>query len=336
MSGVLGPSASPIPATHARRVTGGDSSLGPMQAPSTVGDLLRDISRELARAFDDVTLPAALEHALRPVKPTATTMEAVLWPHGHVRTVVLAGPEVLRDPLGLGIRRFAERANVPVANTWGAKGVFNWDSPHHMGTCGLQEEDFELLGFADYDLIVATGIDPAESPEDRFALAPVVHIPPSVLAKTMAPRLHQEIPGNALYERIAAVAQPGYVDDSYPRHPARAVMDLKQSLAAEAIVCGQPGPAGLWLARTFPTDRPGSVCVPAVPKPGIAAALALAASLRGRTAVAVTAAPVDDTTRAIVAAAPDAFRLEVWGDDVDWTRTEQLIDAAGPVLAWRA
>ena len=41
--------------------------------------------------------------------------------------------------------------------------VFNWDSPHHMGTCGLQADDFALLGFAEYELIVASGIDPLES-----------------------------------------------------------------------------------------------------------------------------------------------------------------------------
>ncbi len=111
-------------------------------------------------------------------------------------------------------------------------------------------------------------------------------------------------------------------------------MDLKQSLDPETMVFGQPGPAGLWLARTFPTDRPGSICVPAVSRPGIAAALALAATLAGQDAVAITTDPVDDATREILEAAPDAIRVEAWGDDVDWTRTSDLIEAAGPVVAW--
>jgi acetolactate synthase-1/2/3 large subunit len=335
ISGVFGPSDSPTPTAHTRRDTGRDSSLELVLPQRTVGDLLRDVSPDLAREFDDVAVPAAVEYALRPKDPVAVTMQGYLWPHGAVRTVVLAGPEVLRDPIGLGIRRFAEAANVPVANTWGAKGVLNWDSPHHMGTCGLQADDFDLLGFARYELIVATGIDPLESPEGRFGLAPVVHISPHVLSKTVEiPRLNDEIPGNDLYRRIAAVAQPGYADDSYPRHPARAVIDLKQSLDHDTIVFGQPGPAGLWLARTFPTDRPGSICVPSVSRPGIAAALALAATLRGKQAVAVTTDPVDDTTRAVLDAAPDAIRIETWGDDVDWSRTADLIEAAGPVVAW--
>ena len=313
-----------------------------MSAPETVGDLLRATSGDLARHFDDIPLPAALECALRANTGTGTctatteTPAATAWPHGVVRTVVLAGPEVLRTPAGIdSVRRFAQRANVGVANTWGAKGVLRWDSPHHLGTCGLQADDFALLGFADYDLIVATGVDPAESPEERFGLAPITYVAPEVLGEMVdVPRLADEIPTNDLYGRIAAIAQPGYVDESFPRHPARAVKDLKQSLGPETIVFGDPGPAGLWLARTFPTDRPGSICVPAVARPGIAAALALGALSLGLDVVAVTTDPMDEVTRAVMDVAPSRLRLECWGDDVDWTATHELVDAAGPVVAW--
>ena len=332
--GVFGPSDSPTPTTHTRRDTGRDSSLGAVPDPRTISELLRDVSPDLAREFDDVGVPAALDFRLQ--GPFALAAIASYWPHGSERSAVLAGPEVLRVPGAIeGVRRFAATANVPVANTWGAKGVFNWDSPHHMGTCGLQADDFALLGLADYDRIVATGIDPLESPEERFGLAPVLYVEPGSFWHFIdVPRMNDEIPPNDLYGRIAGVAQPGYVDDSFPRHPARAVMDLKRSLGPDALVFGQPGPAGLWLARTFPTDRPGSICVPSVSKPGIATALALAATLHGIDAVAVTTDPVDETTRAVLDAAPDAIRIEAWGDDVDWSRTKDLIDAAGPVVAW--
>ena len=299
----------------------------------TIGDLLRDLSPELAREFDDVEVPAAFDVAVG--TPWYRTSELVEYSIHGERIVILAGPGVLRGHLP-GLRAAAAHFNAPVANTWGAKGAFAWDSPHHMGTCGLQADDFTLLGFSDYDLILATGIDPVESPPERYALAPVVEVPPKFLETlpTYTDPRSLPIEPNNLYARIAAVAQPGYVDESLPRHPARAVMDLKQSLDPDAIVFGQPGPAGLWLARTFPTNQPGSICVPAVSKPGIAAALALAATLRGKNAIAVTTDPVDETTRAVLDAAPDPIRVEVWGDDVDWTRTKDLIEAAGPVVAW--
>jgi thiamine pyrophosphate-dependent acetolactate synthase large subunit-like protein len=253
---------------------------------------------------------------------------------------MLVGPGILEQRAVDGLREFAAAAHVGVANTWGAKGVFAWDSPHHLGTCGLQARDFELLGFADLDRLWVSGIDEHESPVARFDLgAPVVAIAPDRLA-TFAPHVARSsfsIDRPPLFDRLAAVAQPGYVDERFPRHPARAVIELKQAMPADGIVTADPGPAGLWVARTFPTDRPGTVVVPAVNVPGIGAAVALAAALHGRRATAVTVAPVDDTTRAVVDLASTLhlpLTLDVWDDDVDLTLTDLLVDAAGPVVAW--
>ena len=52
-----------------------------------------------------------------------------------------------------------------------------------MGTCGLQARDFELLGFADFDVILATGIDEAESPWERFALTRAIEVAPAYLGE---------------------------------------------------------------------------------------------------------------------------------------------------------
>jgi thiamine pyrophosphate-dependent acetolactate synthase large subunit-like protein len=266
-----------------------------------------------------------------------------------------------------GLRELALTANIPVANTWGAKGVFPWDSPHHMGTCGLQARDFELLGFADYDTIVATGIDPEESPQERFALAPVVEVPPTKLgelAREVTPAADPISP-NELYQRLSKVAQPGFVDDRVPLHPARAVADLRAALPAEGVITADPGWAGLWVARTFPTTDPGTVIVPATRARGIAAALALVVALRGLPAMAVTTEPLDHTTLAVLELATElgaSLVVDVWGAGgpvrragdhlahletavsepgvtildvpVDASLTRKLVDAAGPVVAW--
>jgi thiamine pyrophosphate-dependent acetolactate synthase large subunit-like protein len=310
----------------------------------TVGDLLRDVSRDLEGAFDAVPIPGAFRYALDLAAPdhgrdggAAAVLEP---PRG--RTAMLVGPGILEQRAVDGLRAFAAAAYVGVANTWGAKGVFPWDSPHHIGTCGLQARDFELLGFADLDLLWVSGIDERESPPARYDLgAPVVAIAPDLLAPlaTRIARSSYPIDRPPLFERLAAVAQPGYVDERVPRHPARAVMDLKQGLSPGALVTAEPGPAGLWVARTFPTDGPGTVVVPAVAAPGIAAALGLAAARAGRPATAVTVAPVDEVTAAIAALADERglpLTLEVWGDDVDLSLTDLLVEAAGPVVAWAA
>jgi hypothetical protein len=336
-----------------------------------VGELLRDAAAgtdvgRVAEAFDHVEVPASLAHAfgLEP-EDDHGSVEPVEVPGGRV--VVLAGPGVVASGNIDGLRAIAAGGNLPIANTWGAKGVLPWDSPHHMGTCGLQARDFELLGFADYDAIVATGIDPRESAPEQFSLAPVIDIPPGDLGRLAeeTARSAEPIAANELYERLSAIAQPGFTDDRVPLHPARAVGDLRAVLPPGGVVTADPGLAGLWVARTFPTTEPGTVVVPALATPGIAATLALVSALRGLPAVAATTEPLDHTTLAVLELATElaaAFVLDVWGpggsirraDDhlellqaasrepgvsivdapVDRSLTRKLVDAAGPVVAW--
>src|SRR6266480_4643659 len=208
----------------------------------TVGILLRagaagrDVG-STADQFDRVEVPAAMAYALGLDPDQDTTAEGASLPDGRI--VVLAGPGVVGTRSIDGLRAFAAAANVPVANTWGAKGVLPWDSPFHMGTCGLQARDFELLDFASYDAIVATGTD-------------------------------------------------------------LAVADVRAASPTGGVVVADPGVAGLWVARTFPTTAPGSVVVPAIATPGIAAALGLVAALRGIPAIAVTTEPLDPTTLGVL------------------------------------
>jgi thiamine pyrophosphate-dependent acetolactate synthase large subunit-like protein len=319
----------------------------------------------IADEFDRVEVPAAMAYALGldPDQDPAGHADAL--PDG--RLVVLAGPGVVGTRSVDGLRAFAAAANVPIANTWGAKGILPWDSPHHMGTCGLQARDFELLDFASYDAIIATGTDLAESPEERFGLAPIVDIPPTALGRLadQVTPAREPIRSNDLYTRLSAVAQPGYGDDRVPLHPARAVADVRAAAPAGGVIVGDPGVAGLWVARTFPTTEPGTIVVPATPTAGIAAALALVAALRGLPAVAVTTEPLDLSTLGVLELATElgaALAIDVGGsggpvrraDDhlehlhaaarepgvtivdvpVDLSFTRELVDAAGPVVAW--
>jgi hypothetical protein len=311
---------------------------------ASIGHVLRPYDAEVAGWFDDVPTPYPLQdHGMPWVTRFVGTPDWTSGPLGDpdARIVILAGPAATTEAWAL--HSLAVHLGAPVANTWGAKGIYPWDDPHHMGTCGLQRDDFALLGFADYDLVLAIGVDPAESPAERYSLTETRTVPverdffEAIRAQT--PRRHFEATPNDLYGRLAAIAQPGYVDESFPRHPARAVMDLKQSLGPDTRVTAQPGAVGLWVARTFPTDRMGSVLVPAHDRPGVAAAVGLVSALQGTATVTVVRGPVDEATATILDLARDhdlPLRPEVWDDDVDWTRTEDLLAAAGPVVAWTA
>ncbi|MBM3671737.1 MAG: hypothetical protein FJW86_06100 [Actinobacteria bacterium] len=261
-------------------------------------------------------------------------------PEHRGRIVVLAGPGVIDDNAIHGLRHFAAAGQLGVANTWGAKGVFAWDSPHHLGTCGLQARDFELLGFGSADLIVATGIDERESPTDRFALAPVEVVAPTELEAFAGDYVATDPVPNDLYPRLAAVAQPGYLDEKVPLHPARAVSDLGDALPGDGLVVADPGVAGLWVARTFPTPpldagAPRRVIVPAEPAPGVAVTLACEAARAGRPAIAVTTAPVDDATLATIppAGSKAALLIVVWGERGDVRRADDHLELVAGALA---
>jgi len=284
-----------------------------------------------------------------------------------MRVMVLAGPGVMASNAVEGLRALAERAGIGVLNTWGAKGLFEWQSPYHLGTAGLQERDFELGGLPEADLVLATGVNTYEAPPERwFHLAPSVTVPPRALAALADawPFAPGEPERPALYTRLAEVVGELYADDRVPLSPGRAVADLKAALPPGGLVCADPGLAGLWVARTFPTSEVGSVLVPNVREPGGAAWAALSAARVGRPAVAVTTSPMDlETDQALAYAAASGIPLviEVWGEGtmssaavhrdlltralandrthvvpvpVDWSDTDRLIAVAGDVVAW--
>ena len=232
----------------------------------------------------------------------------------------LVGPGVLNHLDGL--HAAAERVGVAVINTWGAKGVFRFDSPYHGGTAGLQERDFELAGLAHVDVLVTSGLDPAEVTRAPWeGQAEVVDVAPDELADLARtwPHLRGEPVRPRLYTELAAVVGPMYQDPSSP--PARA-QAMSETLPADGIVVATPGLVGFWVARTWPTTVPGSVVVPAAAAAGVAEEVAARAAASGRPTALVTAA----------AASVDGVEVIVWDDDL--TIPDALLDVAGPLVAW--
>ncbi len=225
---------------------------------------------------------------------------------------MLVGPGVVRDGCVAGLQAFARRVGCGVVNTWGAKGVFRWDDPLHFGTAGLQARDFELAGLGEVDVLVTSGLDPAEVTSRPWeGKAEVIDVAPSDLATIALDLPPGSLERPALYTALAAVVGPMYEQPGSP--PARAAA-LAAALPSDGLVVAEPGLVGFWVARTFPTSQPGSVLV------GDAAAATAAAAKRPVTFV--TATPVD---------VPGAG-VDVW-DDVDLDPSA-LIEVAGEIVAW--
>jgi hypothetical protein len=316
----------------------------------------------------ELDLDAPAPDGLAPVDLAEDTPASTLSPDmADVRTLVLAGPGVLRAGAVEGLREVAERLGCGVVNTWGAKGVYRWDSPYHFGTAGLQERDAELAGLTDAELVITTGLDPNEMPVESWATGPVLDVDPRKLAAlTYRWELSaRALTRPALYERLSSALAPLYASDESPLSPARAAADLGALRPEGGLVAADPGPAGLWIARTLPTTEPASVVVPALFVRGFALAAAAVAALDGRPSIAVVNAPIDAATAELLALAEHwgvDVVLELWGADVqvdspvarsdaltaairasgvsvvqtpvEFAHTKTLVEAAGPVVAW--
>jgi len=275
--------------------------------------------------------------------------------------LVFIGPGVVRRGQVEAVRRLAALGHLGVSNTWGAKGVIAWDSPHHLGTVGLQARDYELGGFTDPALIIGIGVDADESPWSRWALAPTVELAPEQLDDLLAawvrpPQADIVLP--PLFGELSAVCQPSYQNPSRPLHPGRAIIETKGILGPGDRVAADPGgDLGLWVGRAFPTSELGSVVVPATVAEDFAVTAALAAALRPEPQRVVAITHRAESAMAELAASFGVRpTVAVWGDagdiarpddlgpalaaggtvrvPVDMSRTAELVAVAGPRIAW--
>ena len=275
-----------------------------LPALSSSGDVELRIALDPDQPVEDsVPPPVAPDDTW--LEPTEETVEAT---GAATNLVVLAGPGVIRDGAVPGLHDLAISAGVGVLNTWGAKGVFDWRSRHHLATVGLQADDFVLSELDRADLIIATGLDPAESPDDRWRLAPALTVPPAglaPLAERCRARERRPLTMPPLRARLAEVTQRGWGLAASPLPPSRVTMHYAECVAAGALVAADAGDAGFWVARTLGTTRLGAVIVPSTPSPGFAAACAAVSLLRhpGRPALAVIDLVDAEATAAVVEAA---------------------------------
>jgi hypothetical protein len=338
----------------ARRAPQGRAALILEGAPASLAPLLAEAELRLRGrpaggdrwlAVDDGAV-AALEAAERPI--------------------VLAGPGVVLDGAVPGLHALAAAGSLGVLNTWGAKGVFDWRSRHHLATAGLQASDFERAGLADADLIVAVGVDEREA-RAPWRLAPVVEVHPwslAPLAERIA-RPRAEIAMPTLRADLGRITQEGWTARAGPLPPTKATQRYSLALGGGGLVAGDPGLAGYWVARTMGTTSIGGALVTADAAAagfGIAAALVARALDPGRHVLAV-ADELTDVHVALLelAAARDlAVGVEVWRPDgpaldadaheaqvarlvaeggvaelgTDPAQLERMLDAAGPIVAW--
>ncbi|TNF95202.1 MAG: acetolactate synthase large subunit [Gammaproteobacteria bacterium] len=229
--------------------------------------------------------------------------------------LIMAGNGVIRGEASEALIAFAEKLNIPVANTFMSKGVIPFSNELSLGSVGLQSSDYVSCGFNRADVIICVGYDIVEyHPHlwNREKKAKIIHIdfsPAEVdeyyivecgvigdisraliaIAELVTPR--QEFLATNL-RQVIVDEMAAHADDAvFPIKPQKIMWDLRQALQPDDIVISDVGAHKMWMARMFQTERPNTCIISnGFASMGIAVPGAIAAKLNfpDSTAVAVT------------------------------------------------
>jgi acetolactate synthase-1/2/3 large subunit len=229
--------------------------------------------------------------------------------------LIMAGNGVIRGKASSELIEFAEKLNIPAANTFMSKGVIPFSNELSLGSVGLQASDYVSCGFNQADVIICVGYDIVEyHPHlwNKEKKAKIIHIdfaPAEVdeyyivecgvvgdigralhaIAEIVTPR--QEFLATNL-RQVIVDEMAAHVDDSaFPIKPQKIMWDLRQSIKPDDIVISDVGAHKMWMARMFQTERPNTCIISnGFASMGIAVPGAIAAKLTypESTAIAVT------------------------------------------------
>ncbi|MBZ0073119.1 MAG: acetolactate synthase large subunit [Gammaproteobacteria bacterium] len=234
--------------------------------------------------IDDVPLP--VHHPVAP-EPARDRVEYAAEVISAARNpIILAGNGVIRARAWKHLADFAARLNIPVANTFMAKGVVPFGkNPLALGSAGLQANDYVSCGFSRADVIICIGYDLVEY--HPFLWHPtrdrkIIHIDASPaevdasymievgvvgdikhsllrIAELAAP--HQGQPMRALREALVKEMGQYARDEGFPVKPQKIIWDLRTALNFEDVVICDVGAHKMWMARMFRCEYPNTCLI---------------------------------------------------------------------------
>ncbi|CAH0244626.1 Acetolactate synthase [Peribacillus simplex] len=202
------------------------------------------------------------------------------------RPIILAGNGVVRDGAAESLRKFAEEKQIPVVNSFMAKGVLPSNHPLTLFTVGMQARDYVLCGFDLADLIITVGYDFVEYLPKYWndeAMNPIVHIDARPAEIDAYYPVQAELVGNVtealealttgvtkkeLWPEVkklrSQIIEKFHSSDDVsgsPIIPQRIIADLKRAEKGNAIVISDVGAHKLWIARMYQPEMPNHTII---------------------------------------------------------------------------
>ena len=265
--------------------------------------------------FDVDSSPLPVEHQTLPEPPQDKIELAANIISQAKQPMILAGNGVIRAKASSSLSHFAEHLNIPVANTFMAKGVIPFGHPNALGSAGLQDNDYVAGGFSKADVIICIGYDLVEyhphlwhptrdrqiihidaSPAEvdahySVAVGVVGDIHHSLQRIAKLATRHTGHTLRALREAMIDEMKQHSHDCDFPVKPQKLIWDLRTVLDLEDIVICDVGAHKMWMARMFRCEHPNTCLISnGFASMGIAVPGAIAAKMvhPDKTIVAVT------------------------------------------------
>jgi acetolactate synthase-1/2/3 large subunit len=201
--------------------------------------------------------------------------------------IILAGNGAIRTHASRALRAFVQTSGIPVAETFMAKGLIDYEDPHALGTVGLQSRDYAMAGFEDADVVIAVGYDLVEhAPEhwnpdadkqivvidtvaaeiDEFFI-PAVELIGDIahvvarLAAGCSRKRSQPPESDRLRQLVMGALDDARTDAHFPVRPPRVLTDIRDALGRSDLLVSDVGLHKLWIGRIFPAHEPGTVLI---------------------------------------------------------------------------
>ena len=262
-----------------------------------------------------VARPLPVNHPFPPEPPGQQVERAAKLISEARNPMILAGNGVVRAGAWKHLAEFAEELNIPVANTFMAKGVTPFRNRTTLASAGLQANDYISCGFSRADVVICVGYDLVEyhpylwhPTRDRT----IIHIDRTQAEVDEHYNISVGVLGDIKHSlmRIAQLTTPhqGHLmrplraalieemnqhrdDRGFPVKPQKIIWDLRTVLELDDIVVCDVGAHKMWMARMFRCEQPNTCIISnGFASMGIAVPGAIAAKMVApdRAVVAVT------------------------------------------------
>lgn len=236
--------------------------------PAT-GNILKQDSR--AKTYSSMTTIQAAAKAIAEAK----------------NPLILAGNGAIRAGASKALTEFANKLDIPVANSFMGKGAIPYTNPLSLWTVGLQQRDTISCAFEQTDLLIVVGYDLIEYSPKKWnpnGEIPIVHIGinPAEIDSSYIPLVevvgdiadslseivkrtdrghHKPSEIAKLRQQIQADYDSYAKDDGFPIKPQKLIHDLREVMGPEDIVICDVGAHKMWMARHYHCDSPNTCLI---------------------------------------------------------------------------